>query len=198
MASTWGPTKSNWIILLYRPGSCDISQKPARHSVDISFFLGILAGPGCVVGPRIRSFSFWIQGRKDPGSLIRIRIKEFKYFKSQNLILNPSELWSWMFIPDPEFFSPSRIQGSKKHQIPDPNPQHWLSVSTSTGTSLILFLIRSVVHAADVDSDWHTARQPTVTEPAVSLPSLPTSIRSILSMLFLLAYKSAMVLPMDH
>jgi hypothetical protein len=35
-----------------------------------------------------------------------------------------------MFIPDPgsAFFHPGsgiRIQGSKKHRIPDPDPQHW-------------------------------------------------------------------------
>ncbi len=31
-----------------------------------------------------------------------------------------------MFIPDPEAdFLPSRAQGSKRHPIPDPDPQHW-------------------------------------------------------------------------
>jgi hypothetical protein len=94
-----------------------------------------------------------------------------------------------MFIPDPDFV-PSRIQRSKKHRIPDPETQHWLSVSN-------LFLICSVVHAADVDSDWHTAGQPTVTEPAVSLPSAyQYSFNSQYAVL--LAYKSAMVLPMDQ
>jgi hypothetical protein len=36
-----------------------------------------------------------------------------------------SEKLSGMFIPDPDFF-PSRIQGSKKHRTPDPDPQHKL------------------------------------------------------------------------
>ncbi len=37
------------------------------------------------------------------------------------------EIWSGLFIPDPDldFFYPSRIQGSKRHRIPDPDPQHW-------------------------------------------------------------------------
>jgi hypothetical protein len=33
-------------------------------------------------------------------------------------------------IQDPEkTYSGSRIQGSKKHRIPDPDPQHWLRVN---------------------------------------------------------------------
>ncbi len=30
-----------------------------------------------------------------------------------------------MFYEAPGIFFPSRIQGSKKLWIPDPNPQHW-------------------------------------------------------------------------
>jgi hypothetical protein len=34
----------------------------------------------------------------------------------------------WFGIRDPEkTYSGSRIQGSKRHRIPDPDPQHWLS-----------------------------------------------------------------------
>jgi hypothetical protein len=34
-------------------------------------------------------------------------------------------------IPDLDFFthSGSRIQGRKRHQIPDPDPQHWIRVT---------------------------------------------------------------------
>jgi hypothetical protein len=28
-------------------------------------------------------------------------------------------------------FYPSRIQGSKRHRIPDPDPQHWLKLGTN-------------------------------------------------------------------
>jgi hypothetical protein len=37
-----------------------------------------------------------------------------------------SSIFNLMFIPDPDFFFPpaSRIQGSKMHRIPDPDPQH--------------------------------------------------------------------------
>ncbi len=34
--------------------------------------------------------------------------------------------WCLSRIPDPDF-SGSRIQGSKRHRIPDPDPQHWLT-----------------------------------------------------------------------
>jgi hypothetical protein len=40
-------------------------------------------------------------------------------------IPDPHQRTDVMFIPDPElFFYPSRIQGSKKDRIPDPDPQH--------------------------------------------------------------------------
>jgi hypothetical protein len=40
-------------------------------------------------------------------------------FLAQNTVSNLPELWSGMFIPDPDFLSPSRIRilGSKKHRI---------------------------------------------------------------------------------
>jgi hypothetical protein len=40
------------------------------------------------------------------------------------------KIWSWdpeSEIRDPEkTYSGSRIQGSKRHRIPDPDPQHWV------------------------------------------------------------------------
>jgi hypothetical protein len=60
------------------------------------------------------------------GSRIRIRIKEFKY------IFNPKNCFSalgkmiWdVHSGSGSRFSSSRIQGSKKHRIPVPDPQHW-------------------------------------------------------------------------
>ncbi len=78
-------------------------------------------------GSRIRFFPSWIQGcGQDPWSA------------SNNLsIFNPktdtkfSKIRSGMFIPWSclwIFFHPgsgSRIQGSNKHRIPNPDPQHW-------------------------------------------------------------------------
>jgi hypothetical protein len=58
-----------------------------------------------------------------PGS--RIRIKKFKYFNPKKWFLSSRKY-------DPGCssrilnFLPIRIQGSKRHQIPDPNPQHCL------------------------------------------------------------------------
>ncbi len=41
-----------------------------------------------------------------------------------------SNIWIW----DPEkTYSGSRIQGSKRHRIPDPDPQHWASTITTDG-----------------------------------------------------------------
>ncbi len=65
----------------------------------------------------------------------RIRIKEFKYF-NQKMVSKLSEIWSRLFIPypdpdflpilDPGFKGQKRpcTQGSKRHRIPDPDPQH--------------------------------------------------------------------------
>jgi hypothetical protein len=58
----------------------------------------------------------------DPGALS----KNFRIL-TQKSIYKLSEIWSGLFIPDPDpDFSPipSRIQGSKRHRIPDPDPQH--------------------------------------------------------------------------
>jgi hypothetical protein len=45
-------------------------------------------------------------------------------------------------IPVPDFFSypGSRIQGSKKHRIPDPDPQHWKKYMYMVGTGTDLFV----------------------------------------------------------
>jgi hypothetical protein len=48
-------------------------------------------------------------------SLSRIRIKEFKYFNPKKWFLSSRKY-------DPG--CPSRIQGSKRQRIPDPDPQH--------------------------------------------------------------------------
>jgi hypothetical protein len=65
-----------------------------------------------------------IQSLKDPGSRIRIRIKEFKYFQPKNCfqalgnMIQDIHTGSWIRI-----FSRPRcriwIQGSKKYRIPD-------------------------------------------------------------------------------
>jgi hypothetical protein len=59
-------------------------------------------------------------GSKDPGSQIRA---------SKNLgIFNPKNCFTALgntYDPHPDFF-PSRIQGSKKHWISDPDPQQCL------------------------------------------------------------------------
>jgi hypothetical protein len=47
---------------------------------------------------------------------------------TQKVVTKPSKIWVWdpgSEIRDPEkIYSGSRIQGSKRHRIPDPDPQH--------------------------------------------------------------------------
>ncbi len=49
---------------------------------------------------------------------------------TQNIVTKLSKIWVWdpgSEIRDPEkTYSGSRIQGSKRHRIPDPEPQHCL------------------------------------------------------------------------
>ncbi len=90
------------------------------------------ADPGCLF--RIMDPNFW-----HPGYLIfifsipdfRIRIKEFKYFNTKKWFLSSrkydpccsSRIRILTFyssrVPDPG------SRGSKRHRIPDPDPQHW-------------------------------------------------------------------------
>ncbi len=85
-----------------------------------------VADPGCLF--LIPDPIFFIP---DPGSKryrIRIRIKEFKYFKPKKLFLSSRKYDSGCssrirIFPHPG--SRIRIQGSKKHRLSDPDPQHW-------------------------------------------------------------------------
>ncbi len=59
----------------------------------------------------------------DLGSRIRIRIKEFKYFNPEQIVSKLSEIWSGLFIPDPDpDFLPIPDPGIKKAL--DPYPQN--------------------------------------------------------------------------
>ncbi len=68
----------------------------------LNFFCSV-ANPGFV--SRIRTFQSRIQGQKDSGPRIRLRIKEFKYFLPKKLCLSSRKF---------------RIPGSKRHQTPYP------------------------------------------------------------------------------
>ncbi len=72
-------------------------------------------------GSRTRIFSIPDPNFFHPGS--RICIREFKYFLTKKLFFKLSEIWSGLFIPDPAHYFLPRIPGSKRHQIPDPDPQ---------------------------------------------------------------------------
>jgi hypothetical protein len=53
----------------------------------------------------------------------------------QKIVIKLSKIWFWdpgSEIQDPEkTYSGSRIQGSKRHRIPDPDPQHWVPAPVS-------------------------------------------------------------------
>ncbi len=103
------------------------------------FFMYSVADPGCL--SRLRIFPSRIQGQKDSGS--RIHIKEFKYFNPKKLFASSRNMirdvhpgsWTW-FLTHPG----SRIQGSKRHRIPDQDPQH-CSMYTLVMHSCIIFNI---------------------------------------------------------
>jgi hypothetical protein len=68
-----------------------------------------------------------------PGS--RICIKELSILtpkKTKKMVSKLQKIWFGLFIPDPgsgcwlSTHPKSRIQGSKRHRIPDPDPQHCL------------------------------------------------------------------------
>jgi hypothetical protein len=51
---------------------------------------------------------------------------------TQKIAMKLSKIWVWdpgSEIRNPETYSGSRIQGSKRHRIPDPDPQHWVNPS---------------------------------------------------------------------
>ncbi len=67
----------------------------------------------------------------DPGSKrSRIRIKEFKYFYATHFYKAVGNMIRNVILA-PDFFS-TRIQGSKKHQIPNSDPQDWLKQRIQT------------------------------------------------------------------
>jgi hypothetical protein len=77
--------------------------------------------PGCLSGIRIRIFSIPDPDFFHPGS--RVRIKESKYLNPKKLFLS-SRKYDLGCPSQILFCYPFRIQGSKRHRIPD--PQHWL------------------------------------------------------------------------
>ncbi len=86
--------------------------------------LSSVADPGCL--SKIRIFFILDQNfsHPDPGFASKnLRIL------TQKIVCKLSEIWSGLFIPDPDpDFLPIPNPGSgwsKRHRIPDPDPQHW-------------------------------------------------------------------------
>ncbi len=64
---------------------------------------------------------------------------------TQKIVTKLSKIWLWdpgSEIRDPEkTYSGSRIQGSKRHRILDPDPQHWLKTKAKLEPSYPLWFI---------------------------------------------------------
>jgi hypothetical protein len=56
---------------------------------------------------------------------------------TQKIVTKPSKIWVWGPGSGKNLF---RIQGSKRHRIPVPNPQHWIFYMILTGVSQCSFL----------------------------------------------------------
>ncbi len=95
-------------------------------------FPAVLRNPGCLYRIPDPNFSIPDPGSKRLGS--RIRNPHQSIFFNPKIVSKLTEIWYGMFIPDPDLdFLPNQdlgfwIQGSKRHRIPDPDPQHWLPV----------------------------------------------------------------------
>ncbi len=112
-------------------------KKPIRQPLAFPSFNAVLrirdVYLGClsrdpnfsIPDPGSRVKRFWISGSASKNSSI-FTLKLFLSFRKNNLRCSSR-------IPDPDFFpipdpeSWSRIQGSKKHRIMVPDPQHWLT-----------------------------------------------------------------------
>ncbi len=74
-------------------------------------------------GFRIRIFTIPDPNFSTPDP--RSTSKNLSIFLTPKLVSKLSEIWAGLFIPDPvPYFYRSWIQGSKRHRIPDPDPQH--------------------------------------------------------------------------
>jgi hypothetical protein len=95
-----------------------MKDRSEKQFIVIPFF-------GAINFPKLNYFIFEMLKKKIWANFQRI-IELF----TQKIVTNLSKIWVWdpgSEIRDPEKpYSGSRIQGSKRHRIPDPDPQHWL------------------------------------------------------------------------
>ncbi len=94
-----------------------------RILVDIRILKRLRYGIQCCgSGMFIPDRNFSIQGQKDSGCQIRIRIKNLRIFNTK-IVSKLSEIWSVMFIPEPDLdFLPIPDPRVKKANAGDPNP----------------------------------------------------------------------------
>jgi hypothetical protein len=110
--------------------------------VKIHLIVGSVADPGCWTQILIHSGSR-VRKTPDPDPL---KLSIFNPNKCYQALGNMMR--SLLRIPDPKFF-PSRFLGSKKHQIPDPDPQHWLEGFWNDVVTNAVLRIRDVYPGSD-------------------------------------------------
>ncbi len=109
-----------WMVL---PSGPTIRTSMSRNPPSATSNMRPIFVPDFTCGKSNFSITFFSVA--DPKCLSRIRTKEFRYFNPKKWFLSSrkydSDFSSRIRILT---FYPSRIQGSKRHRIPD--PQHWL------------------------------------------------------------------------
>jgi hypothetical protein len=87
--------------------------------------------------------------------------KNYKTFYPKNFVTKLSKIWVWdpgSGIRDPgsgKNLFRTQIQGSKRHRIPDPDPQHWLPV-LDTYIYHVSVQIRANIDRGSLNHVFHT------------------------------------------
>ncbi len=116
------PDPGSWFLPIPDPGS-RIQKQQQKTGVKKKFFVKPFFEATNFT--KLNIILFVVCWRKKFGLIFQELLKFF----TQKIVTKPSKIWVWdpgSEIRDPEkTYSGSRIQGSKRHRIPDPDPQHW-------------------------------------------------------------------------
>jgi hypothetical protein len=114
------PDPGSWFLPIPDPGSKNSNKTEGWKIIWCHTFLS-----SHKFHKSVHYFSFEVLKKKIWANFQRI-IELF----AQKIVTKLSKVWVWDLgsgIPDPEkTYSGSRIQGSKRHRIPDPDLQHWV------------------------------------------------------------------------
>jgi hypothetical protein len=142
---------------LFRRSLKELKEEEEQEEQGVNFQAGLALFLADNPLPRSLNRQDGDSGGADPGCLSRIPDPNFFHpgselfssripdphqnlsFLNQKIVSKLSEIWSGLFIPEPDpgsgsrsFIHPgSRIQGSKRHRIPELDPQHWTDICGS-------------------------------------------------------------------